>query len=537
MKRLRGIALILSLLFCISACTSANPPASSTPSEGNASITEVPSVPPLEPAEFSMFHVMSGNVPDDFSYSNNWMINYICEQANVTLTEVQVPAYADTATQFDLMMASNQQLDLINYSSTKDMLKYGKDGAFLESASLIKSSEKLSKKITDDMIRYAASEDGVTYIFPTQAATDYNSFFIRKDLLESVGISKLPETLDELVAAAKAIKAKYPDSLPFAGAGLSARSSWIFKPFNTNYNGWTYDAEINAYRQNWEGNNIVECLKWAKGLYDEDLLDPEFLTTNTDDDNTKKATRNVFLYWGNMGSIRVWLQRVNNVESNKGVCKLIPIAVPEAENVTGAPYTVYNGTIGGYCFGISSKVKDEAKLAGILRFLEVAYSDDIVTLSSYGRENEEYTLVDGTVTPKLPNAVDNAWIAIYGWCSFNSREKLEYQQNIVIQQTAVGMSDSEKTSYSNELITAINDLDSYYRKNSGYDPTYGISPLPDEIKNLETECNEAQSSLFVKALIGEISIDEFISQKDALITKYQKVTDTYNELYQQLKKN
>lgn len=533
MKRLNGIALILSLIFCISACTFAN----SSQSEGTSSASEVSSETEAEPAEFSMFHVMSGNVPDDFSYSDNWMINYICEQANVTLTEVQVPAYADTATQFDLMMASNQQLDLINYSSTKDMLKYGKDGAFLESASLIKSSEKLSKKITDEMIRYAKSEDGATYIFPTQAATDYNSFFIREDLLEDVGISKLPETLDDLVAAARAIKAKYPDSLPFAGAGLSARSSWIFKPFNTNYNGWAYDAEIDAYRQSWDGDNIVECLKWTKDLYDEGLLDPEFLTTNTDDDNTKKATRNVFLYWGNMGSIRVWLQRVNNVESNNGVCKLIPIAVPEAENVTGAPYTVYNGTIGGYCFGISSKVTDETKLAGILRFLEVAYSDEILNLSSYGRENEEYTLVNGTITPKLPNAVDNAWISIYGWCSFNSREKLEYQENIVIQQTAIGMSDSEKSAYSNELITTINDLDAYYRKDSGYDPTYGISPLPDEIKNLETECNEAQSSLFAKALIGEISVDEFISQKDALIAKYQKVTDTYNELYQHLKKN
>ena len=123
MKRLRGIALILSLIFCISACTSANPPASSTPSEGNASITEVPSVPPLEPAEFSMFHVMSGNVPDDFSYSNNWMINYICEQANVTLTEVQVPAYADTPTSSLILSTIPPQRICLSMARTALFLK------------------------------------------------------------------------------------------------------------------------------------------------------------------------------------------------------------------------------------------------------------------------------------------------------------------------------------------------------------------------------------------------------------------------------
>ncbi|MDY3286886.1 MAG: extracellular solute-binding protein [Eubacteriales bacterium] len=549
------IALLGALAFLLSACsgggavttTAATTAAATTSSEAAAaattagttaavSTTAAATTAPAEtkPVSFSMFHIMSGNVPDGFSYETNWFIETLCEMANVELSEVQVPAYADTATKFNLMMASGEILDLVQYSVLNDMKKYGADGAFLPSEEIIHGSEALSAAISDELLGYVRSEDGNAYIFPTPANNDYNAIFVRQDLLEAAGIDTLPTTLDELVEGARAIKAANPDALPFEGPGVSSfRSNWMTVPFNTAFSGWSYHREKDAYINEWEGDNIVACLNWAKSLLDEGLLDPEFVTTNNDMDNTKKATRDVFAYYGNVGSIRVWIQRVNN--AGVGNAKLMPIDLKCADGVGVDSVKLYEPTVGNYCFGINYAVDDE-KLAGITRFLEAAYSDEIRELSSYGREGQEHQIVDGTIVPILPNATDNAWISIYGWCSFNSNEKINWLQSIVIQQTAVNMNDSEKIAYQNELENTVWTLEEKVRGGMGVSPVAAIGTLDDTTASLAAEAKEQQLSLFAKALMSEITVEEFAESKDALVAKYQSVTDAYNALYAELSK-
>ena len=340
--------------------------------------------------------------------------------------------------------------------------------------------------------------------------------------------------LDELVEGARAVKAANPDALPFEGPGVSSfRSAWMTLPFNTAFSGWGYHYEKDAYINEWVGDNIVSCLNWAKTLLEEGLLDPEFVTTNNDMDNTKKAERSVLVYYGNMGSIRVWLQRVNN--AGNGAAKLMPVNLRYADGVGVDSLKLFSPTVGGYCFGINYGAGGE-KLDGIVRFLEAAYSDEVRALSSYGREGEEHEVVDGTIVPILPNATDNAWISIYGWCSFNSNEKINWLQSIVIQQTAVKMSEQEKLDYQNALETAVWTLADELRAGMGVSPVAAIGALDDTTGSLAAEAREQQLSLFAKALMSEISVEEFVERKDALVEKYRSVTDAYNALYAALAK-
>lgn len=51
----------------------------------------------------------------------------------------------------------------------------------------------------------------------------------------------------------------------------------------------------------------------------------------------------------------------------------------------------------------------------------------------------------------------------------------------------------------------------------------------DEITNATNECAEKQKNLYVEAVLGTISIEEFTAQKEALVAEYQFVTDWWNE--------
>ena len=70
----------------------------------------------------------------------------------------------------------------------------------------------------------------------------------------------------------------------------------------------------------------------------------------------------------------------------------------------------------------------------------------------------------------------------------------------------------------------------------GVSPVAAIGTLDDTTASLAAEAKEQQLSLFAKALMSEITVEEFAESKDALVAKYQSVTDAYNALYAELSK-
>jgi hypothetical protein len=63
----------------------------------------------------------------------------------------------------------------------------------------------------------------------------------------------------------------------------------------------------------------------------------------------------------------------------------------------------------------------------------------------------------------------------------------------------------------------------------GFDPMGFFPTAPDNITNSVTSANEEQKSLFARLIAGEITMAAFRTQKDAVVAKYQHVTDYYNE--------
>ena len=63
-----------------------------------------------------------------------------------------------------------------------------------------------------------------------------------------------------------------------------------------------------------------------------------------------------------------------------------------------------------------------------------------------------------------------------------------------------------------------------------YNPASFAGILSDEMTNRKNEAVELQKSLFLQAVVGDITIERFEQECEALIRKYQDVTDAYNEL-------
>ncbi len=62
-----------------------------------------------------------------------------------------------------------------------------------------------------------------------------------------------------------------------------------------------------------------------------------------------------------------------------------------------------------------------------------------------------------------------------------------------------------------------------------FSPTAFLETAPDEILTKQSDGNAEMKSLLAQVIMGEISLDEFEQQKNAMIEKYKEVTEYYQK--------
>lgn len=539
-KLFTGMILVLALLLSLTACTSGMEGGTTTTEPTTQSTEETTTTPEStkaiveEPTEITMFFQTGGQTfPDGFDQNDNYYFNRICELANIVVTELTVPAYADTKTQFELMMSSGDIPDLVERYDPTSMKQYGEDGAFLPTEDIIRNSSVLSEQYNDIQIEAMKSSDGVAYIIEAQPKNDdYSSMWVRMDLLDELELD-VPTTLDDWVEAARALKQKYPDSIPFVGRGDIWGYMWIcFAPFGLNNNGigWYYNFNSGKVVNAFEGDNIVDAMIFSRQLYDEGLLDPEFLTTNSSDYVDKKMYSNALVHYNNFGTLQKYVTSYFNNDQTE--VRLIPVNMPVAEEYE---YNLYRSTdvLLGYCFGINAK-SDEETLGASVRFLEELYSDEVRELAIYGQEGVDFEWINDEATPIYPAATENSFISLYAWMFINCQEMLSYKTKTAVYATDA-LSDEEKDEYYSIISEADTEVRNTLYGKVGYDPTALAAASSDEMVNRGNECKEEQKSLLAKVVMGEMTIDDFIIEKEKILEEYQDVTDAYNELAQAAK--
>ncbi len=142
--------------------------------------------------------------------------------------------------------------------------------------------DNTEKYETKGFTKWLEAEDGHIYQFPVwniQREVNHG-FLYRKDILDKHGI-KMWNTTEEFYETLKKLKELYPDSIPLT----SKNKMEIFMDFAgmwniRSYKPWTpyLDEETNVWKQSLTDPKMKEIADFIKKLYDEKLLDPEFLT-------------------------------------------------------------------------------------------------------------------------------------------------------------------------------------------------------------------------------------------------------------------
>lgn len=531
------ITMLLAFAMILSACV---PPTSQqteqTTRSDAAATTAAPTTTAEKPAKLRLFYVTSGiAIPDGFDFANNPILNIIAEKANVEITEAIVPPWSDIATKYNLMMSSGNICDVVHYSGVNTLINDGKHGAFMDLTSFINESKIVNERYAP-FVKQLQADDGKIYCLRTLPVDgDLNcSFFVRWDVLQDLGYTELPTTLDGWLDAMRALKAKYPDSIPYTTMDNFHFSEFVFNCFGISGRGIGWQMHFGKVIHAFEHPLYKEALKVYKTMLEEGLMDPEFITNKRADFDEKRYNRKVLVNQQNLGMAMVFFPRY----INNGIleARTIPVEWPLVDDPNVDPCAVYEGklAVGNTGVAISSQTKE---LAGCKRFVEQLLTKETEELCTWGIEGIDYNIVngekievvdDGSGTMQLSGSSKNLYRFLFG---ANTRVNIEkaFQAGInTLRSQVPGITEEEIKEYSDlcwKQYNKILDINAQYPSRSAF--TYFIV-LEDDTQSRVAEANAEATTLAAKAMRGDITFEEFDAQAAAFLEKYKFITDEFN---------
>lgn len=348
------------------------------------------------PTELSIFANVSTNVAKAGGTSRADVAQYkIAEEATGCKIVWHSVDEAAIKEQFNLMITSGEYPDLINYNWTS---VDGGAGKYIDDGVIVSISDYLDympnfKKFMDEHPEIAAQfvdEKGRIAWVPCVRADEELQIFvgptIRKDWLDKLGF-KMPTNNDELYAVLKAFKEQDPngngkaDEIPVTGFGGDVWSFGIgniVQGFDTYYNLYIKDGKVTHGMIEPE---MKDALAFLRKLYEEGLIDPDYLTQDLDTFRGKVMNDRAGFFYDTQPSR--YYQTMND-----GTKLLVGMPYFNGRSYNNY-YKVSNAGAGT---AISTSCKDPA---GAARWLDYFYSEEGITAANYGVEGKTYNVVDG----------------------------------------------------------------------------------------------------------------------------------------------
>lgn len=454
-------------------------------------------------------------------------------------TGVQVeyihPNDQQTAEQFNLMIASDELPDVIEYDWTGRSAgsypggpeKAIQDGVILELNDLIDQyAPNLKKKLEADptLDQMVKTDSGKYYVFPmirNPSGLVFRGPMIRQDWLDELGLP-VPTTIEEwektLIAFRDEKGAKAPLSVTYTGGNFEIRDAFIgaYRTSNSFYvddEGKVKYGPIDPQYKDF----LALFRKWfAEGLFDKDFaltdtkaLDNKILTGQTG------ATVN--LLSGGMGK---WMDAMKEQDPKfKLVGAPYPTLLKDEVPFIGQRDFKYNP-------GPSKAITTAAKNPElIVRWLDYAYSDEGAMLFNFGIEGESYVMENGA--PVYTDLIIN-------------NEKYNLQQMVSQYSKPNGPYEADERRNWNtfpeqdEAVKVWAKTDAEKHILPGF-----LTPTAEESKELGkilTEVSNYKEEMFVKFIVGKEpmeSYDKYVEQIKKLgieraVEIYQSALDRYN---------
>ena len=518
------ITLMLVFLLVLNACSSGNTPKDNSKDAVSTGADADTSNQPKD--KLRIFQITASiTYPDSFDFTDNFIVDELEEMANVEIVEAIVPPDTDVKTKFNLMMASGDICDVIHTTvGPADVYALGKTGAFVELTDIIKESPTLSKLYTPAQFELLKADDGKIYALRAMLVDgDASSFAVRYDLLEELGYTSMPDTMEGWIGAMRKLKAKYPDSLPYISREELHWTSFVFKSYGCEANGFGWQYYKGKAIHTFENPMYKEALKTYRMMIDEGLMDKEFPTDKVQDFQDKRLNRKVLVNQQNIGGMVDWIDRYPKNNIPKVI--FIPGQYPKINDDRIEKISVYGGppTFNGHTISISSTSKHKE---GAVRFIEALYSDKNKELSTWGREGIEYSIVNGEKILNLDKANETSWRMIYNFpFGYNTKEKL-----MLTVKQFIASTDHDEAGKQRYEKLFIENAEKTIEDSFSVDMNpFAFIILDTDTGTRLTEAQNEARTIAIKAMIGELSLEEFDAEAAAFTKKYQFITDEYNK--------
>ena len=171
---------------------------------------------------------------------------------------------------------------LVATNSTPDIMNLNTFSDYAAQDLLYKATDLFDAKTLADFVPAFIDNskyNGVAYAVPDLASA--RMFFYNKKILYTSGVNKVPTTWAEVTAAAKKIKAKYPNVYPIAIPLGSEEAQGEFAIWAGGNNGRYFDDKTKKWVINSKAN--VQTLKYLTSLVKAGLTQPSPASTNRTD--------------------------------------------------------------------------------------------------------------------------------------------------------------------------------------------------------------------------------------------------------------
>lgn len=340
---------------------------------------------------FSVYNPIFSKSPVGTQAQDKWqdmMEKYMGKKINISWVELP---YGDYYTKNQVYVASGEYSDVFLTFGIDQIIKLGESKQILNLSDYSKNTPNYNTFLEAGQKKYVQNKKGDVFAFATASVGEQNGNqsvnTLRFDVFEKNNIP-IPTNVEEYYQAAKKLKEIYPDSYPYTPMGGIDSILNTFLQINHTGRSLYYNGEKFVYPLANDEARVKEVVEYLKKMYDEKLLDPEFLTQSNDLLMQKMLSGKTFMVSGFM-AIRINQYINNNKEYNVrwGI-------IPELKNFHNeVPWKHESCRSGkrldaGSGIVINSKAKNPDEL---VKLIDYQYSDEMIELNNWGIEGVTFT--------------------------------------------------------------------------------------------------------------------------------------------------
>ncbi len=396
-------------------------------------------------------HVNMSKLGEDETLNSNLMVNYIKEVTGMNPIYEALPAEGADQ-KISIIISSGKTPDMIEVGDKAVFSKLAKSGALMDITDYITEyGQNLLKYMPEDSWN-SVTIDGRYYGIPKPLNREATwGIAIRTDLLEESGLGQL-NTMDDFKAYFKYVKEE-KGMYGLTGWGKDAESIFSFHGITSGFGLGTVLIEgQDGYQWAYTSDNAKAYISWMKELYDEGLLDPDFLLHGGAETKEALAAQN-----SAAASLNWW--------DIKGVNETLAEQDPNAQLQFVQPMLDENGNFtirkkGGNVISryIVPTVAENPE--GVVTYLNGLVDSDVAKTISFGFEGEHYTLEEGVITPtdKFSEVAPYSLYYVYGddvEDSVRIKGYLDYYNDLVPYTNVVDYFDT---------MLSVDEVDEYYNE-------------------------------------------------------------------------